>query len=225
MAATIGYGMVLKVADPATPTVFTTFSDVIEITVPQVKVSSIDSTNMLSPGAWMENITGLKNLESFAFKLNHAQGGAMDALIQATYGVPKVWRVEFPNGASVVFYGNLTDYALATPIDGRQVSTAQINPTGAPTYNAAAAPVNTLLPSISGLLTQGTVLTANEGTWSNAPTFTYQWRAAAVNIGGATSKTFALTVTQVGAAIDVIVTGTNPVGNASATSGASKNVV
>jgi predicted secreted protein len=224
-AAAIGYGGTWQVATVAAPTVFTTIADLNEIVPPQVKITTPDITTFASPGGWMENISGMKNLESAQFKVNHIQGGANDAYIQSIFGVTMVHKFTASNGASITFQGNLTDYSLAMPIDGRQVATVSINPTGQPTYAAGAAPVNSLLPSISGLLTNGTVLTAIEGTWSGAPTFTYQWRGAGTPIGGATAKTYTLTGTEVGKAIDVIVTGTNTVGNASATSGATKNVV
>ncbi len=87
-------------------------------------------------------------------------------------------------------------------------------------------PANTGLPTISGTATDRSVLTANPGTWtgSPAPTYTYQWRrcnaagASCVDIAGATASTYTLTTTDVGATIKVVVTGTSPAGNATATS-------
>ena len=88
-------------------------------------------------------------------------------------------------------------------------------------------PANTGAPSISGTASDRAVLTANPGTWTGtpAPTFTYQWRrcnaagASCVDIAGATASTYTLTTTDIGATVRVVVTGTNPAGNASATSG------
>ncbi len=86
-------------------------------------------------------------------------------------------------------------------------------------------PANTGAPSISGTTTDRSVLTANPGTWTGAPTptFTYQWRrcnaagASCVDIASATASTYTLTATDVGSTIRVVVTGTNTAGNASAT--------
>src|SRR5690606_4454326 len=63
---------------------------------------------------------------------------------------------------------------------------------------AAAPPVNTFAPSISGQARVGETLTANPGTWtgSPAPTFAYQWKADASNIVGATSSTYELTTAE-----------------------------
>lgn len=91
---------------------------------------------------------------------------------------------------------------------------------------AAAAPVNTVVPTISGSPAQGQVLTADAGTWTGTPTvvFTYQWQqcnasgASCTNISGATSATYTLLVGDVGSTIRIVVTGTNATGNSSGTS-------
>lgn len=70
-------------------------------------------------------------------------------------------------------------------------------------------PVNTVLPAISGTATQGETLTGTSGTWTNSPTFTYQWRADGVAITGATNTTYVLTVDEVGKVISLRVTATN----------------
>ena len=89
----------------------------------------------------------------------------------------------------------------------------------------AATPVNSLLPSISGIAQVGQTLTAHPGTWSGNPVFTWQWKKAGVNIAGATGKTYVPVVGDIAAAITVAVTATNSTGNATATSGATANVI
>lgn len=91
---------------------------------------------------------------------------------------------------------------------------------------ALSVPANTLRPSISGIATQGQVLTAVEGQWTNRPThYTYSWEGDGTPISGATSKTYTLVVGDVGDAITVVVTAYNAAGNASAESGATADVV
>lgn len=82
------------------------------------------------------------------------------------------------------------------------------------------APVNTVLPVITGTLTVGQTLTSSTGTWTgSAPiTYTYQWKRAGVAIGGATASTYMLVTADGGALITFTVTGTNAFGNSSATS-------
>src|SRR3954467_10464992 len=83
------------------------------------------------------------------------------------------------------------------------------------------APVNTVLPAISGTPTQGQTLSVSNGTWTNSPTsYAYQWKASGSNISGATSSTYLLTASEVGATITCTVTATNAGGSASATSAA-----
>jgi hypothetical protein len=82
----------------------------------------------------------------------------------------------------------------------------------------AIAPANTVAPVVSGSAPVGSTLTTTDGTWTGAPspTFTYQWKRAGGNIGGATSVTYVTVTADAGQAITCTVTGTNVAGNASA---------
>jgi hypothetical protein len=81
-------------------------------------------------------------------------------------------------------------------------------------------PSNTSLPSISGTLKIGKLLTATEGKWAGtAPiTYTYQWRLCnakgegCLNIPLATNPTFALLSADLGLTLDVVVKATNGAG-------------
>lgn len=86
--------------------------------------------------------------------------------------------------------------------------------------NAASPPVNTVAPVISGNVRVGQTLTTTDGTWTGTATivFTYQWKRAGSNIASATNSTYVLVEADAGAAITCVVTGTNGVGNSSATS-------
>ncbi len=82
----------------------------------------------------------------------------------------------------------------------------------------AEAPVNTLVPAISGKAEQGQTLTEIPGSWANQPTgYTYQWeRCASANacsdIASATGQTYTPTATDVGDTIEVKETATNDAG-------------
>ncbi len=81
------------------------------------------------------------------------------------------------------------------------------------------APVNTVIPTISGISQVGNALTASTGTWTNSPTsYSYQWNAGGTVISGATSSTYTLISSEVGDTITVTVTATNSLGSTPATS-------
>jgi hypothetical protein len=74
-------------------------------------------------------------------------------------------------------------------------------------------PVNTALPSISGTLAAGQVLSANPGAWTPSPTsYTYLWErctansVAACSSTGASGSTYTLTGADAGDFVTVIVT-------------------
>ena len=61
-------------------------------------------------------------------------------------------------------------------------------------------------PAVTGTAQVGHTLTARPGTWSPAPTFTYQWLRAGTPIPGATQQTYRLTAADAGSRIAVRVT-------------------
>lgn len=81
-----------------------------------------------------------------------------------------------------------------------------------------AVPVNSVAPVITGTPTQGQTLAATTGTWSNGPTYAYQWTRNAVDIAGSTASTHLLGASDAGTVIRVRVTATTTGGSASATS-------
>lgn len=91
------------------------------------------------------------------------------------------------------------------------------------------APVNIVLPSISGIAQEDEVLIAIEGTWDNDPTgFTFQWQeddGGWTNIAGATGKTLTVPTAVIGNPLRVIVTAINGAGSTPATTGATADVI
>ena len=88
------------------------------------------------------------------------------------------------------------------------------------------APVNTVLPSITGPTQSGGILSASTGTWTGtAPiSYGYQWQScppgggACTAITGATNPTYSVSSGDVGNSLQVVVTATNSLGSAAATS-------
>jgi surface antigen len=65
---------------------------------------------------------------------------------------------------------------------------------------------NSVAPVISGTPQVGVTLSATSGTWSPAPTVSYQWYAGSTAIAGATASTFTPTAAQLGSPLTVRVT-------------------
>lgn len=83
-----------------------------------------------------------------------------------------------------------------------------------------AAPVNTVLPNVTGTAVVGNALTTTNGTWTNSPTsYAYQWKRGATNIG-TNANAYTLVNADAGQSITCVVTATNAVGSTPATSNA-----
>ena len=81
-------------------------------------------------------------------------------------------------------------------------------------------------PAISGTTQVGQVLTASAPTVDNADaTITYQWQRNGVNISGATGQTYRLTTADLGDALDVVATATDPHGGDTAATSAATGTV
>ena len=80
--------------------------------------------------------------------------------------------------------------------------------------------VNTVAPAVTGDTGYADVLSTTNGTWTGAVggAYSYQWQRNGVDIAGATSSSYMLTVADSGATIRAIVTYTNSGGPSSATS-------
>jgi hypothetical protein len=99
-------------------------------------------------------------------------------------------------------------------------------------YFADSTPANTAVPTVSGTVRNGEILTGTQGTWTGypAPTFTFKWRRASSaagaysDIAGATSATYTLTDDDVGRYLKFEVTATNASGAVSQASAATVQV-
>jgi fibronectin type 3 domain-containing protein len=87
-------------------------------------------------------------------------------------------------------------------------------------------PTNTILPSISGLLQDGGLLSVATGSWTGSEpiSYTYQWQScsalgqACETLADATGSSLKLDPSEIGRTLDVVVTATNVAGSTSVTS-------
>ena len=154
------------------------------------------------------------------------------------------WQRCNASGAACANIGGATAKTyLLTPADaGRTMrvrvtginAEGAVNARSAPTAVVApsTAPRNTARPAIAGEPEVGQELTAEDGTWTNAPTsFTYQWQRCDIDVvtcavvAGATGKTYGVRAADVGFRLRVEVTARNANGAGSALSSPSGIVV
>ncbi len=82
----------------------------------------------------------------------------------------------------------------------------------------ATAPVNSVLPVITGATTLSSVLTCSQGTWTQSPTsYAFQWKRDGTNIAGETTNTHTVVTGDQGHAVTCSVTATNATGSTTAT--------
>lgn len=99
--------------------------------------------------------------------------------------------------------------------DGSVVAIASARHLGSPRPRA---PVNVVLPAITGTPVVGHQLSVSNGTWTSdtTPRYTYQWRRGGTNIAGATGATYTPIPVDADWTISAVVTAINPAGSLSA---------
>ncbi len=75
-------------------------------------------------------------------------------------------------------------------------------------------PINTLVPTVTGIGYVGYTLTVSDGSWTGypSPTITYQWQRNGVDIVGATASTYVVTLADEGVPVRCVVIATNIAG-------------
>lgn len=223
--ASIGYGSYFHISQDNGGTWFE-IAEVFDITPPSDTVDQVDVTHMQSANRRREFISGLSDPGSAAFEMNFVPGSASDLKIQEIRGTGEqvLCRITFPNGVTWQFTGQIESYEPAIPTEDKMTASVSFKVSGSTVATPAAAPVNSVSPAIAGLAKVGEPLTAWEGQWSVAATYTYQWKADGANKAGATAKTYTPVVGDVGKPVTVEVTATNAAGTATATSQPTANV-
>ncbi|HST38925.1 MAG TPA: carboxypeptidase regulatory-like domain-containing protein, partial [Conexibacter sp.] len=159
----------------------------------------------------------------------------------APSGYDYSWRRCDAAGANCITSGSGSTYSLRAADVGRRivvvVRAANAGGTSQPASSAptdaviASRPQSTDPPRISGIAKVGETLAASSGDWSNEPTsYTYSWLAcppdsACAPIAGATRTTYVPTESDVGNALVVRVTASNPAGAGTAATSAATDPV
>ncbi|MCI0362886.1 MAG: hypothetical protein L0219_03340, partial [Phycisphaerales bacterium] len=176
------------------------------------------------------------NLSAAAFHVGDPQGTAVGTILGASPGSTIAFDSLSTAGALQIVGTSLqvgptpsdtpgtVTFNLVENLTGATNTPNQTN--GFSVSELVAVPVNTVVPTITGIAQVGQTLTATTGTWTNSPTsFAYQWNRAGTPIAGATTSTYVPVAADVGNALTVSVVATNSSGpSASATSAATSPV-
>jgi hypothetical protein len=187
------------------------------------------SFESLSTSEYVHN-TGAKNVPSSVVGIGRDLTDAGQVAVRAANGVNSYYnfRLTYPDGSFDYYKAKVQGYRTAPGgLTGNIMASIKLQPKPGSFSEgvAGAAPTNAVIPAISGIAQVGVTLTAQPGTWTGNPTFTYQWKLDGANISGATDSTYVVLFAQIGSYLSVAVTGTNAVGNATATSAATADVI
>lgn len=213
--AAIGYGTVLEIALASAPSSFTYIREVFDVTPPSATDETVKASHMQSPDRTHEYIPGWTEPGEAQAQMNYVPGSATDVFLLSLKGKRLVARVTFANGVRVVFNCSRGAYETEIPNEDKMMATLNLKVSGSPSQSAPAAPINLVLPSISGTAQVGQVLTADPGEWAGAQALTYQWQGDTsgngtfTNISGETGQTLVVPASQQGDDVRVVVTGAN----------------
>lgn len=133
--ADVGYGIILKRGDGATPEVFTDFGlELTSITPPGVSRSTQDATHMQSPDGYTELIMGLKTTKPFNAEFNYIPDNTQDVIDAIEDGIGN-WQIVFRSGATCTVAAGISDFAPTglTP-DGKMTASGTFSPSGKATW-------------------------------------------------------------------------------------------
>lgn len=137
--AMLGYGTILQMEKPDSPTVWLDLDEIFNVTPPSSETDQVDVTHMRSPGRRREFIDGLTDGGECSFEMNYIPGSDADDLLNAILDTAagtsrrRNWRIVYPNSVTHTFYGNLQTYEPDVPTDDKMTATVTIKVSGAVT--------------------------------------------------------------------------------------------
>lgn len=180
---------------------------------------AVGQTLTASDGTWSNAPT------SFAYQWLRCNGGGNNCASVANGSLKTYTLVGADAGNTMRVRVTATNAGGSNSAQSAQ--TAVVAP-----VTSTAAPKNTAPPTISGTPKVGQTLSADPGSWSGNPTsFTYQWQQCDIDVAacstliGATGKTYAVPLADLGYRLRVAVTAHNAKGSTAATSAITSVVV
>ncbi|ACM39177.1 MULTISPECIES: phage tail tube protein [Rhizobium/Agrobacterium group] len=222
--AQIALGLVVEMADEATPATRTYLAEVTDITPPSETTDTVDVTHQQSANRYREFIDGLTDGGDFSFDMNYVAGSASDVYLRASRNKSKWVYITFPSGHQLIFKGKRTGYEISASLGDKQTVTVTFKVSGEPVLTGATAPRSIVAPAVVGTPTVGAPLTLDPGVWAGAMEQTYQWKVDGTAVSGATSSTYVPVTADIGSPVTCTVKGENDDFETSVTSAATADV-
>lgn len=133
------YGSILQLGDGATPEVFTSVAEILELTPPNMSRDEIDVTSHQSADGYREFISGLRDGGEVAFKANWlptnaTHDGTTGLLETFNDNVNHNWKVILPNTLiTISLRGFLTAFEPDLPLEEQAQLSGTIKVSGKPT--------------------------------------------------------------------------------------------
>ena len=134
--ALLGYGSSFQIVSDSSPDLYVELLEVKSITPPSVTVDQVEVTHMQSPNRFREYISGLADGGEASFDMNFIPGNASDdrlfELLNLPVGVSRrrSMRINYPNGVTWTFDGELTGYEPSVPFDDAMTASVTIKVSG-----------------------------------------------------------------------------------------------
>lgn len=129
------FGTKLKAGNGASPEVFTTIAEVVDIEPPAIMQDTVEVTHMESPGRWREHIVTLLKGGDCTWDMNLLpQNATQRSLItDLIAGTKRNMQVVFSDSSSSVlaFSGYFTEYKPGAKRDDKATCSAKLTITGA----------------------------------------------------------------------------------------------
>jgi predicted secreted protein len=173
---------------------------------------------------WRTSMSGMADLNISGQFLIKDEATYQRIIADRLTDVIRNYRAEVVGYGTFAGPGRVTIADISGPFDGAASYSVTVRAAAAwQHFPETVAPVNTVLPAVSGVAQVGQVLTAWKGIWTGGGlTFTYQWQelisAVWTSIAGATAQQYAPVAGSVGRALRVRVTATNAAGAVTADS-------
>jgi Lambda phage tail tube protein, TTP len=122
-SALLGYGSRFEIVSDTSPDLYVELAEVKSITPGALEVDQVEVTHMQSPNRFREYVSGLVDAGEASFEMNFIPGSTSDdrifELLNLGVGISRrrSMRINYPNGVSETFDGEITGYEPDVPFD------------------------------------------------------------------------------------------------------------